>query len=395
VLTPAADIFAWGAVVAYAGTGRTPFSADSPPATAARILTQPPDLSGLHGPLKDLIGHALEKDPANRPTARELLDLLVAGPQRPAATAAALSDQPGLRDAAREAQASTGYETNRQLTAVAVPPDLAAYAGETAVVDQPETFRGPPVRGPLPRRRKLLPSLLALLLLGLIGGGALLLLRGEMPWAWGSGPDGAAVSTGPTTSPPEPGRVLQITDPLQSVLLWQAVTDPKEKASCLFENDALVVRRQTVGSYRCRGPADAEPDDLQAEVNVRLLTRGACATIWFRFKPWQGYQVRVCEANILVGTHKNTGVEVLKTFPLDTAPMVIGGPATRITVTTRDDTVEVRRDGVPVGPPVPLTDPEIGSGRVLLGIFTEPKDPEHPPPYAVAFDHIDIYELPQ
>ena len=29
-LTPAADIFAWGAVVAYAGTGRTPFAADSP-----------------------------------------------------------------------------------------------------------------------------------------------------------------------------------------------------------------------------------------------------------------------------------------------------------------------------------------------------------------------------
>ena len=29
-LTPAADIFAWGAVVAYAGTGRTPFGGDSP-----------------------------------------------------------------------------------------------------------------------------------------------------------------------------------------------------------------------------------------------------------------------------------------------------------------------------------------------------------------------------
>src|SRR3954447_7645749 len=81
-LTPAADIFAWGTVVASAGTGRTPFGADSPPATAARILTQPPDLSGLSGPLRDLVAHALEKDPANRPSLRELLDLLVAGPQR-------------------------------------------------------------------------------------------------------------------------------------------------------------------------------------------------------------------------------------------------------------------------------------------------------------------------
>jgi serine/threonine protein kinase len=30
LVTPAADVFAWGGVVAYAGTGRTPFSADSP-----------------------------------------------------------------------------------------------------------------------------------------------------------------------------------------------------------------------------------------------------------------------------------------------------------------------------------------------------------------------------
>ncbi|HET9518167.1 MAG TPA: serine/threonine-protein kinase, partial [Actinoplanes sp.] len=91
-LTPAADVFAWGAVVGYAGTGRTPFNADSPPATAARILTQPPDLSGLSGPLRTLVGHALEKEPQNRPTARELLDLLLStGSQRSAATTAALA----------------------------------------------------------------------------------------------------------------------------------------------------------------------------------------------------------------------------------------------------------------------------------------------------------------
>src|SRR3982751_5736567 len=86
-LTPAADVFAWGGVVAYAGTGRTPFAADSPPATAARILTQPPDLTGLSGPLRDLVARALHKDPADRPSARELLDSLLDGTQRPAATA--------------------------------------------------------------------------------------------------------------------------------------------------------------------------------------------------------------------------------------------------------------------------------------------------------------------
>ncbi|MGA4731216.1 serine/threonine-protein kinase [Micromonospora taraxaci] len=77
---PAADIFAWGALVAHAATGRNPFGGDSATATAMRILTQPPDLTGLDGPLRKLVSRALEKDPAARPTARDLLDgLLTAG----------------------------------------------------------------------------------------------------------------------------------------------------------------------------------------------------------------------------------------------------------------------------------------------------------------------------
>jgi eukaryotic-like serine/threonine-protein kinase len=81
-LTPAADIFAWGAVVAYASTGRIPFAADSQPAIAYRIMTQPPDLTGLEPPLRDLVEQALAKDPAERPDAPTLLNrLLAAGPR--------------------------------------------------------------------------------------------------------------------------------------------------------------------------------------------------------------------------------------------------------------------------------------------------------------------------
>ncbi|MET0414471.1 MAG: protein kinase, partial [Actinoplanes sp.] len=82
-VTQAADIFAWGAVVAYAGTGRIPFGGDTPMATAARILTMPPDLSGLPKPLVDLIGRALNKDPYSRPTANEIVqELLTASAPR-------------------------------------------------------------------------------------------------------------------------------------------------------------------------------------------------------------------------------------------------------------------------------------------------------------------------
>jgi serine/threonine protein kinase len=72
-VTPAADIFAWGAVVGYASTGRTPFECASMAATVARILTQPPDLNGIPPSLCDLVAASLEKRPDDRPTARELM----------------------------------------------------------------------------------------------------------------------------------------------------------------------------------------------------------------------------------------------------------------------------------------------------------------------------------
>jgi len=78
-VSAAADVFAWGAVVTYAATGRTPFSADSPAATAMRILTQPPDTTGIPEPLRGLVESTLAKYPEDRPTARQLLDALLGG----------------------------------------------------------------------------------------------------------------------------------------------------------------------------------------------------------------------------------------------------------------------------------------------------------------------------
>ena len=89
--TAAADIFAWGAVVAYAATGHGPFDAGSATATAMRILTQPPSLDGLPDSLRDLVALTLAKEPSERPTARQLLDMLVATPQSPAGPPAPLA----------------------------------------------------------------------------------------------------------------------------------------------------------------------------------------------------------------------------------------------------------------------------------------------------------------
>jgi eukaryotic-like serine/threonine-protein kinase len=75
---PPADVFAWGALVAFAATGRHPFGGGPAEAVAYRILHDPPDLTGIPGPLRDLVGAALSRDPAARPSAARLATTLTA-----------------------------------------------------------------------------------------------------------------------------------------------------------------------------------------------------------------------------------------------------------------------------------------------------------------------------
>jgi serine/threonine protein kinase len=76
--TPAADIFAWGCLIAHAGTGRMPFGGDP---AALRVTDAEPDLSGLPESLLPAVRSALSRDPADRPSASDLLLSLVEQPQ--------------------------------------------------------------------------------------------------------------------------------------------------------------------------------------------------------------------------------------------------------------------------------------------------------------------------
>jgi predicted Ser/Thr protein kinase len=74
---PAADVFTWGILVAYAATGRHPFGDGTAVNVAQRISAAEPDLTGLPRHLEDLVRLALAKDPARRPSAQDLLLRLV------------------------------------------------------------------------------------------------------------------------------------------------------------------------------------------------------------------------------------------------------------------------------------------------------------------------------
>lgn len=80
-VTPASDVFSWGCVVAYAGTGRAPFGGNTVPEIFYKVAHEPPVLDGIDPGLRELVAAALSKDPRSRPTTQELLGRLVGTPQ--------------------------------------------------------------------------------------------------------------------------------------------------------------------------------------------------------------------------------------------------------------------------------------------------------------------------
>ncbi|WP_284466984.1 serine/threonine-protein kinase [Actinomadura madurae] len=72
-ITAAADVFSWGSVVAYAGTGQLPFAGENVGEVLYKTVYGDPRVDGLSSPLRDLVLRALAKDPSERPTSAQLL----------------------------------------------------------------------------------------------------------------------------------------------------------------------------------------------------------------------------------------------------------------------------------------------------------------------------------
>jgi serine/threonine protein kinase len=173
-VTAAADMWSWAVTMAFAGTGELPFKGDSLTATAYAILHSEPTVGELPESLASLVYRCLNKNPADRPSARGALSELVAsgallvGPMPPIAFAldpdektvsseqvlAALTDPRagrgdgliagGLASGPRRRRRKKSRASRRRRTAVLLTSILlVAGAGGLALT---LSWRGPPVQ---------------------------------------------------------------------------------------------------------------------------------------------------------------------------------------------------------------------------------------------------------
>ncbi|MEV4246573.1 protein kinase [Streptosporangium canum] len=111
----ASDVFSWAGTMVYAATGLPPFGRDFP-AVLYRILQADPDLSALPADLRPLIARCLDKDPAARPAAPEMLMALVGADPvagRPAEAVAGTAARP-IQGASEEPVRGASEEAERE-----------------------------------------------------------------------------------------------------------------------------------------------------------------------------------------------------------------------------------------------------------------------------------------
>ncbi|MDT0441612.1 serine/threonine-protein kinase [Streptomyces johnsoniae] len=219
-VTGAVDVFALGAVLAFAATGTSPFVAGEPAVHTVlyRVLHEDPELGPdagpLAGPLRALVQRCLVKDPAARPTVEELAEAAAArsadtaGPDGELWLPPALTARLG-RQAASLLDLDGPVPTQVGGAAAPPPPASPPPAGLPTVTAVP-----PPPPGKAPARRALAVGAVAVAV-ALVSSLVMLLTResgaendpeaGEAPTDGSSAPQDTAPEDGEQTPADDQG----------------------------------------------------------------------------------------------------------------------------------------------------------------------------------------------
>jgi predicted Ser/Thr protein kinase len=370
-LGPAADVFAWGAVITYAATGRTPFGGDSPTATAGRILTQQPDLSGVPSRLRDLVGLSLQKHPADRPTARDLLDMLLGTGTPGAGAGAALAGQPELRDAARSAR--EGYEVtpSRPVATAAGPRSGRHVAGGRA------RSRAGGRAGAGGRRRWRTVAAV---------GAAVAVVAAGVSSAFDRWTSPTTPAVQPSAAPP-PAGTLVFRDSLARETTWKA--EKITQGSCTYRNTIYLVQLTVGGFYLCEGPTQRVAGDQIVSVDIILGRVATCASIFFLRDGDDYHELQTCQDVAVLNKHGEEDVDRLGSIAMPT-PVPLGKPV-RVTARIVGSSVEVSHDRQVVGR-MPVDAAAVAEGgQITVGVYGD--EDLGAAPFEAAFGHIEVRSL--
>ncbi|MET0493226.1 MAG: serine/threonine-protein kinase [Actinoplanes sp.] len=355
-LSPAADVFAWGCVVAYAAQGRAPFDAESTMAIFARIMNGQPTLDGLSGPLRMLVQQALSAAPEQRPTARELVEaLLDPGADRTAMLHDVFARQPEMRTAVHEIRAHP-----------VVPPD-----------------RVPAAAGRRKRRPTALVAAVVVLALTLAAGLGFAARAGGDWWD----------TQGQDKKPPGqdplalvlPSGVRELWDPLTDKWQWTPSEVDSKQSYCRFTDDRLKVQNESEGIWHCEGPSLELKGSFAVEVTARIELAGSCLAIWFSENRGKKYRLDACENTWELHDEDggNGDSVVVREWPV----RIDVGKDIRLQVVVQDGVARVGHDGTLVGERK-LPEKDLTGGDFDLGVISNPADRQGP--FRVSFHDIEV-----
>ncbi|MEU9914265.1 serine/threonine-protein kinase [Streptomyces sp. NPDC051001] len=196
---PPSDVFALGAVLAYAASGREPFGEGQDSVILLRVLTRDFDLKGVPEGLLPLVESCLREEPAERPTPEAVIGAVghTAGTLREsvrpgwfrgayAESVAARGDERWLpQGESGERESRVEYVAPVTETDTPVPGVVVPEVPVTAVV---------PGSAPAPSRRRLLRAV--------AGGGVVAAAGGAGGWWWLGRPDADTEGKGESASTP-------------------------------------------------------------------------------------------------------------------------------------------------------------------------------------------------
>jgi len=358
---PSTDIFAWGAVVTYAATGHTPFTPESLIATAAGIALPAPDLTALPIPLRDLVATSLRENPDDRPTAHELLELLLkAGAAGNSVIRAGLEHRPELKRAAAAVRRTVRLEN---LTTRRTRPRAGNILATLAQARMPRTRWMPP------------SAVAAAAVLALATGLVAYPLARHLATVGADAPPPSPSASGPGRSEPRDNAE------------GERASRGGTRGGCTLDGP-LDVTPQLPQAFSC--PTSRTPTEQSIHARVKLRTPGSCAAIWTHVAGDNGYRITLCPDRISLDIERHGTTRTIAFGELD--PPADTNTWHQVDVLTPGSGITVALDHEHVLSKART--PPLTRGAVILGIVPLPQPTGGADHSRVAFADVTISSTP-